>query len=228
MKVTDEIQPQSDQGLTVMISSSVYGYEDQLKQIEAFFISLGYRVVMSMSGTLRVDPRLGNFANCLNAVEQCDIFFGIIRPNCGTGRSNDKSITYQEFIHARECHKPAWYVIDSKVQHYKDLLRTLLLRECPNVKDEDFMLAIRTFYDKQIRERKRLPKVLDLYEPNREARLFDPECFEMERFVNQLDVPREEVINNWMQYCDDLASVLRFIAVNFEDRLIVESIIKES
>lgn len=107
-------------------------------------------------------------------------------------------------------------------------MRTLLLRERPNIKDEEFMRAIRIFYDQQIRERKPLPKVLDLFEPNKDVRLFDPECFEMERFVNQLGVPREEVTNNWMQYCDDLTSVLRFITTNFEDKSVVECIIKES
>lgn len=41
---------------SVMISSSVNCYEDQLLRIEAEFKGLGYAVVMSMSGTMRVDP----------------------------------------------------------------------------------------------------------------------------------------------------------------------------
>jgi len=50
--------------ISVMISSSVNGYEDQLLRIEAEFTNLDYAVVMSMSGTLRVDPRLNNYESC--------------------------------------------------------------------------------------------------------------------------------------------------------------------
>lgn len=57
-------------------------------------------------GSMKVDPRLHNFDNCLKAVEECDLFFGVIRPDCGTGRDGSESITFQEFKHARECHKP--------------------------------------------------------------------------------------------------------------------------
>jgi hypothetical protein len=32
-----------------------------------------------------VDPILSNMQNCLNAVENCDIFFGILRPYYGSG-----------------------------------------------------------------------------------------------------------------------------------------------
>lgn len=213
--------------ISVMISSSVNGYEDQLLRIEAEFTNLDYAVVMSMSGTLRVDPRLNNFDNCLKAVEDCDLFFGIIRPDCGTGRVGNESITFQEFKHARKCHKPCWYVIDSQIKSYKKLLKTLVLREFPDTQDEDLNSAVSAYYDKQVRGRKQLPKVLDIFE-TKDFRQFDPLCFEMEDFVNQKGMPKETITNNWMQYCDHELDIANFIHTNFGNRVFIEDILKEA
>ena len=211
----------------VMISSSVNGYEDQLLQIESMFNSLGYWVVMSMSGTMKVNPHLHNFDNCLKAVEGCDVFFGIIRPDCGTGRAGDECVTFQEFKHARKLNKPCWYVIDNKIKIYKNLLKTLTLREFPDTKDENLNAAITSYYDRQIRGRKHLPRVLDFFE-SKDFRQFDPQCFDMEDFVNHKGMAREEVTNNWMQYCNNLLEIAKFIRTNFEDKSFIDSIIKES
>ena len=145
-----------------MISSSVNGFEDQLLQIESVFTSLGYMVVMSMSGTMKVNPHLHNFDNCMKAVEGCDVFFGIIRPDCGTGRLDKECVTFQEFKYARELNKPCWYVIDNKIKTYKTLLKSLILREFPDTNDDDLNATITSYYDRQVRERKCLPRVLDI------------------------------------------------------------------
>lgn len=212
---------------SVMISSSVNGYEDQLLQIEGFFNGLGYAVVLSMSGTMKVDPRLHNFDNCMKAVEECDLFFGIIRPDCGTGRVEKESVTFQEFKHARECHKPSWYVIDNRIKVYKELLKTLVLREYPDTKDEEMNKAITLFFDKRTKAREKLPKVLDIFETN-DLRQFDPLCFKMEDFVNHKGMAREEITNNWMQYCNNLTEIIRFINTNFANKNFIENIIKEA
>jgi len=162
----------------------------------------------------------------LKAVEDCDLFFGIIRPDCGTGRVGSESITFQEFKHARKCHKPCWYVIDSQIKSYKKLLKTLVLREFPDTRDEDLNFAISAYYDKQVRGRKQLPKVLDIFE-TKDFRQFDPLCFEMEDFVNQKGMPKETITNNWMQYCDHELDIANFIHTNFGDRVFIEDILKE-
>lgn len=211
---------------TVMVSSSVNGFEDQLLRIEAQFITLEYDVIMSMSGSMKVDPRLHNFDNCLKAVEECDLFFGIIRPDCGTGRDGSESITFQEFKHARECHKPCWYVIDNRIKTYKNLLKSLVLREHPDTKDEDLNKAITSFYDNTIRQRKNLPRVLDLFE-TKDLHQFDPLCFVMEDFVNHKGLPKEEITNNWMHYYDHELDIAKYIRTNFGDKVFIANVLKE-
>ena len=211
----------------VMISSSVNGFEDQLLQIESVFTSLGYMVVMSMSGTMKVNPHLHNFDNCMKAVEGCDVFFGIIRPDCGTGRLDEECVTFQEFKYARELNKPCWYVIDNKIKTYKTLLKSLILREFPDTNDDDLNTTITSYYDRQVRERKCLPRVLDIFE-SKDLRQFDPVCFKMEDFVNHKGMPKENITNNWMQYCNNLLEIARYIQTNFEDKDFIDSIIKES
>lgn len=210
-----------------MISSSVNGFEDQLLQIESVFTSLGYMVVMSMSGTMKVNPHLHNFDNCMKAVEGCDVFFGIIRPDCGTGRLDEECVTFQEFKYARELNKPCWYVIDNKIKTYKTLLKSLILREFPDTNDDDLNTTITSYYDRQVRERKCLPRVLDIFE-SKDLRQFDPVCFKMEDFVNHKGMPKENITNNWMQYCNNLLEIARYIQTNFEDKDFIDSIIKES
>lgn len=210
-----------------MISSSVNGFEDQLLQIESVFTSLGYMVVMSMSGTMKVNPHLHNFDNCMKAVEGCDVFFGIIRPDCGTGRLDKECVTFQEFKYARELNKPCWYVIDNKIKTYKTLLKSLILREFPDTNDDDLNATITSYYDRQVRERKCLPRVLDIFE-SKDLRQFDPVCFKMEDFVNHKGMPKENITNNWMQYCNNLLEIARYIQTNFEDKDFIDSIIKES
>ena len=224
MRIADETKREEKQ-YTVMISSSVYGFEDQLDRIAAIFRTLGYHVVMSKEGSLPVNPRLGNFENCLKAVEDCDLFFGIIRPNCGTGTSNNKSITFQEFERARELQKPSWFVIDNKVKWYKDLIRCLRMRMNPKTPHEDLNTFLKDFIKTTQDNKKKLPRVMDIFEPD-ESRTFDPECLTMERFVNQQGVPRDEVTNNWMQYYNSLTDIEMYISTNFGDRNFIDNILK--
>ena len=63
--------------LKIMVGSTVYGFEDQLSQIVAYLSNLGYKVLNSYHGSVKVNPHLSNLENCLNAVEECDLFLGI-------------------------------------------------------------------------------------------------------------------------------------------------------
>jgi len=46
---------------------------------------MGYDVVNSHTGRIKVDPNLPNLRNCLNAIEECDLFLGIISPYYSIG-----------------------------------------------------------------------------------------------------------------------------------------------
>ena len=50
----------------------------------------------------------------------------------------------------------------------------------------------------------------------------------MQDFVNQKDVPRDEVVNNWMQDFDDITDIHRFLRSQFSDKNKIEQIIKEA
>ena len=91
-----------------MVSSSVYGFEDQLIQICAILKGFGYNVLNSHYKTIKVDSKKSNMENCLKAVEECDMFLGIIRTQCGTGIVGDKNITFEEMKKAIELKKPYW------------------------------------------------------------------------------------------------------------------------
>ena len=69
----------------IMVSTSVCGFERDIVQICALLKELGYDVWNSHLGTFKVTPNLSNLENCLKAVEDCDLFLGIIRKQYGTG-----------------------------------------------------------------------------------------------------------------------------------------------
>lgn len=211
----------------VMISSSVNGFEAMLHLYEKRLEYYGYDVILSMSGKIKVNPHLGNFENCLKAVEECDAFLGFIRTDCGTGREGDSCITFDEFKYARKLCKPCWFIIDNKVKYYKKLVRILELREKTLTDDEEFNSFTASFYDRKVRSREKLPHVLEVYQ-SKEIRTFDPLCFEMEDFVNHKGIPKSEVKNNWMQYCnfDKPEESFDFIDRNLGNTQFVDDIIK--
>ncbi|MCY7421563.1 MAG: DUF4062 domain-containing protein [Chitinophagaceae bacterium] len=73
--------PAQDRKLTIMVSSTVYGMESDLDQIAVILRQqFGYRVVMSKEGSVYVPVEFIDSPEkaCLKAVEDCDLFFGII------------------------------------------------------------------------------------------------------------------------------------------------------
>ena len=105
----------SKRKIKIMLGSTVYGFEDQLSQIIAQLQLLGYEVLNSHSGSIKVNPKLSNLDNCLNAVEECDLFLGIIRPFYGTGNIGEKNITFEEIKKAIELKKPYWFLVHRDV-----------------------------------------------------------------------------------------------------------------
>lgn len=105
-----------------MVSSTVYGSESDLDQIHAILKGYGYDVVMSKNGTVYVPIGVSNEEACLRAVEECDLFLGIIFPRYGSG------ITHKEFSKAIELDKPRWFISHHYVSFARDLLKQYMFR----------------------------------------------------------------------------------------------------
>lgn len=104
-----------------MVSSTVYGFEKDLRQICAAIESYKsrryqYQVLNSHIGSIYVAPGVSNQEACLRAVDECDFFFGIILPRYGSG------ITHQEFTRAIEQDKPRGFLSHFSVRYARELL----------------------------------------------------------------------------------------------------------
>ena len=95
---------------TIMVSSSVYGFQNELTQICALLKKMGYEVWNSHIGTIKVGSPFSTMGNSIKAAEACDLFLGIIRTNCGTGNINGKNITFEEMKAAVAMKKPYWFL----------------------------------------------------------------------------------------------------------------------
>ncbi len=122
--------------MKIMLGSTVYGFEDQLSQIIAQLHLLGYEVLNSYNGSIKVNPYLSNLDNCLKAVEDCDLFLGIIRPFYGSGNIGGKNITFEEIKIAIELKKPYWFLVHRDVVFARLLFSKLKLRSGDKVEIE--------------------------------------------------------------------------------------------
>lgn len=101
---------------TILVSSTVYGIEELLDRIYTLLTAFGYEVWMSHKGTLPVRSDHTAFDNCLYAVEECDLFLGIITPTYGSGKEgSDLSIVHKEINKAIELNKPRWLLAHEQV-----------------------------------------------------------------------------------------------------------------
>lgn len=112
-------------GIKIMVGSTVYGFQDQLSAIWSTLSTIGYRVLNSHMGTIKVNLRLSNLDNCLNAVTECDLFLGVIRPYYGTGNIGDFNITFEEIKRAMALHKPYWFLVHRDVVFARQLIKKL-------------------------------------------------------------------------------------------------------
>jgi hypothetical protein len=111
--------------LKVLVSSVVLGYEDLLESIYALLEQYGYEVVMSHKGTLPVDPEISAMSSCVQAVDDCHLFLGIILPRYGSGKeeADGLSITHREALRAIELNKPRWFLVHEHVAIARELLK---------------------------------------------------------------------------------------------------------
>jgi hypothetical protein len=109
--------------LKIMVASTVYGFEDPVRQICSVLDQYGYAVLNSQYGTIRNNPTGNNLEDCLRAVEECDVFLGIIRPYYGSGVIGTTSIVHEEMKKVLQSDKPRWIMVDDRLEFLRQILR---------------------------------------------------------------------------------------------------------
>lgn len=181
----------ADGRIEIMIASSVYGYEDQINQICGIFEQMGYQPISSHYKTMLVDPALSNMQNCLNAVESCDIFLGIIRPFYGSGVIDQTSITHEEMKKAIELKKPHWFIAHRDIRVARTLLKQYRFN-ADHTRNNDFVYRSTNILD-DIR-------VVDMYED-----------------TIQNDIPVEERVGHWTDEFFDINDIIKVVQTQFAD-----------
>lgn len=121
MKEANEPTPKP----VIMVSSTVDGIEDLLEQVFSI-LNENYTVWMSYKGTIRVNSGKSNFDNCLDAVEKCDLFLGILTTSYGSGKDAEGlSITHKEVRAAIQRNIPRWFLSHRDLEFAFDLVRNL-------------------------------------------------------------------------------------------------------
>lgn len=113
------------QPIKIMVASTIYNFEDNISTICAELSTMGYHVINSHIGSVKVNPHVSNLENCLNAVRECDVFLGIIRPYYGSGNIEELNITFEEIKLAMSLNKPYWFLVHRDVVFTRQLKKYL-------------------------------------------------------------------------------------------------------
>jgi hypothetical protein len=140
-----------------MVASTVYQNRDLLLQICGVLNNYGYQVINSEFGTLHPPLGMNNVDACLAAIQECDIFFGIINPNYSTG------ITHQEFQRAIELNKPRRFIAHSFVIFSRKLLAQYMYADEAKTQRNDFEIQSTSVMDSV--------RVIDMYNDAIQANL---------------------------------------------------------
>jgi len=190
--------------LIIMVSSSVYGIEELLDRIYSLLTSFGYEVWLSHKGTMPVNSSKSALDNCLQAVNDCDLFLGIITPCYGSSKADASglSFTHQEMKKAIETRKPRWFLAHSNVVFARQLLRDLGYKDSLSKKALILKKNASSIDDL---------RVIDMYED-----------------ATQNDVSLQERQGNWVQkfILDDDAQL--FAVAQFSRYIEVEAFIEEN
>jgi len=181
----------------IMVGSTVYGFQDQLSQIVAQLQLFDYEVLNSHNGSIKVNPHLSNLDNSLNAVRECDLFLGIIRPYYGTGNIGEKNITFEEIKLAIELKKPYWFLV------HRDVVFARLLFSKMKLKTGDkIIVESNRFFDE---------RTIEIYE------------YVIKNHEPDLTLRN----GNWAQEFYRLDEMMTYINTQFSDIVFVENIINE-
>ncbi len=187
------------------MSSTVYDFEATLNRIFATLDSYGYDVYMSKAGTIPIDSRRSNLVNCVEAVDECDVFLGIIRPLVGSGvlKKGERSITAQEFDRAFQLPMLRFVLADYRVAFAHDFLRL--------VKQD--LTTIPEYYSKK--ETQEDGSEVEIRKPNL---TIHAEPVDLYRLAIQNHIrPAEDRIGNWAQPYKDEEDIMRFIEFQFKN-----------
>jgi len=192
--------------LTVLVSSTVYGIEELLDRVYTLLTSYGYEVWMSHKGTVPVRSNRSAFQDCLAAVDECDLFFGIITPQYGSGQDKNHdpegpSIFHREVSRAIELKKPRWLLAHEHVVFTRLLLNSLGYK---GKEGRSNLAKITRPID---------PRVLDIYE---------------EAIIDKKSVPVVEREGNWVQKFNNTEDGSVFITAQFFRYQEVEKFIEEN
>jgi hypothetical protein len=187
----------------IMISSTVYNNEDLLDQVYAVLTAFGYEVWSSHSGTMPTFSNVSAYDNCVQAVEKCDLFFGIISPWYGSGEIEEEgiSITHKEILTAIKLNKPRWFAAHDHVVFARRILINL------GHKKKDDRANLKYNESKELNDL----RVIDMYED-----------------ATRNDVrPVSARVGNWVQTVISDDAVLRFATGQFNRIRDVEKFLQD-
>ena len=194
--------------IKVFVSYTVYDFETVLRNIFIMLDGFGYDVYMSKEGTIPLNSRLSNLVNCVNGVDECDVFLGIVRPLIGSGvlEKGARSITAQEFDRAIELGMLRFILADYRVEFAHKFLN--LMDQNP----DDIPLNKEKIKDGKI-----------IVKPNN---LVHGECVDIYRSAIQNHIhPASARIGNWAQPFKDGEDILRFVEAQFKNVELIKSLI---
>jgi hypothetical protein len=111
--------------IKVFVASTVYNFQTELNKIYELLDGFGYDVLNSHKGTFLIDSSESNIQNCIEGVNECDVFVGFIRPDYGSGvlEKGGKSITHIEFETVVTRKIPRFVMADYRVTFTRSLIR---------------------------------------------------------------------------------------------------------
>lgn len=207
-KASAKTKKREERRLKILVSSTVYGYEEFLESIYALLETFGYDVIMSHKGTVPIDPDLSAMNNCLEAVTECDLFLGLILPRYGSGKESTDglSITHREALRAIEVNKPRWFLVHEHVaiarqllDPYRDETRKSEFKLKPGIefKPTPILSDLRVLELCEAAMRHDVPNVAERrgnwvqpYGPDDDARLFATAQFRRYRELAERHLPR--------------------------------------
>ena len=187
--------------IKIMVGSTVYRFEDQLFQIVAYLENLGYEVLNSHVGKIKVNPQLSNLTNSLNAVDECDLFLGIIRPYYGTGNIGEENIAFEEIKRAIELKKPYWFLVHRDVVFARNLFNHIKAKESGKNLFDVIEIKTNNFFDH---------RSIDVYE-----------------HVIKNRIPIELRSGNWVQEFYRLGEMMTYIGTQFSDKELILNLLKQ-
>jgi hypothetical protein len=178
--------------IKIMVASTVYNFEDNISTICAELSTMDYYVLNSHIGSVKVNPHHSNLENCLNAVRECDVFLGIIRPFYGTGNIDELNITFEEIKLAMKLKKPYWFLVHRDVVFTRQLIKYLYFKD--DFGNEHKNVSIK------------------------KSNVFDERTLKIYDYVIKEGTPIATRTGNWAQEFYRLDEALVYVKAQYEDK----------